>query len=39
LENPDKAYGYLVETLGARIIQTDRPQMLIDYLKKKGWKK
>ena len=39
LENPDKAYGYLVETLGARIIQTDRPQILIDYLKKKGWKK
>ncbi|MDX9748446.1 MAG: glycerophosphodiester phosphodiesterase family protein [Paludibacter sp.] len=39
LEDPDKAYGYLIETLGARIIQTDRPQMLIDYLKKKGWKK
>jgi len=29
LEDPDKAYGYLIETLGARIIQTDRPQMLI----------
>ena len=39
LEDPDKAYGYLIETLGARIIQTDRPQMLIDYLKKKGWKR
>jgi glycerophosphoryl diester phosphodiesterase len=39
LEDPDKAYGYLIEALGARIIQTDRPQMLIDYLKKKGWKK
>jgi glycerophosphoryl diester phosphodiesterase len=39
LEDPDKAYGYLIETLGARIIQADRPQMLIDYLKKKGWKK
>lgn len=38
LEDPDKAYGYLVETLGARIIQTDRPKMLIDYLIKKGWK-
>ncbi len=38
LENSDKAYGYLIETLGARIIQTDRPQMLIEYLKKKGWK-
>jgi glycerophosphoryl diester phosphodiesterase len=39
LENPDKSYGYLIETLGARIIQTDRPQILIDYLKKKRWKK
>lgn len=38
LGNSDKAYGYLIETLGARIIQTDRPQMLIEYLKKKGWK-
>ena len=39
LEDPDKVYGYLIETLGARIIQTDRPQLLINYLKKKGWKK
>lgn len=38
LENSDKAYGYLIEELGARIIQTDRPQMLLDYLKSKGWK-
>lgn len=38
LEYPDNAYGYLVEKLGARIIQTDRPQMLLDYLKRKGWK-
>lgn len=36
LVDPDKGYGYLVETLGARIIQTDRPQYLIDYLKKKN---
>lgn len=39
LEDPDKVYGYLIETLGARIIQTDRPQLLINYLKKKGLKK
>ncbi len=38
LEDPDNAYGYLIEKLGARIIQTDRPQMLLDYLKRKGWK-
>lgn len=39
LENPDAAYGYLIDSLNARIIQTDRPQMLIEYLKEKGWKK
>ncbi len=36
LDNTDNAYGYLIDTLGARIIQTDRPQYLIDYLKKRG---
>lgn len=35
LENPDKGYGYLIDRLGARIIQTDRPQYLIDYLRKR----
>lgn len=38
LKDPDNAYGYLIENLGARIIQTDRPQMLLDYLRRKGWK-
>lgn len=33
LEDPAKGYGYLIDSLGARIIQTDRPQYLIDYLK------
>jgi glycerophosphoryl diester phosphodiesterase len=33
LENPDAGYGYLIDTLGARMIQTDRPAYLIDYLK------
>jgi len=36
LEDRDKAYGYLIDTLGARIIQTDRPTYLIEYLKEKG---
>ncbi|WP_081939353.1 hypothetical protein [Sphingobacterium deserti] len=36
LESPDKAYGYLIDTLGATIIQTDRPAYLIDYLKKRN---
>jgi glycerophosphoryl diester phosphodiesterase len=36
LENPDAGYGYLIDTLGARMIQTDRPAYLIDYLKTRG---
>lgn len=33
LIDPDKGYGYLIDTLGARIIQTDRPQYLLEYLR------
>ena len=33
LKNPDDGYGYLIDALGARIIQTDRPQYLLDYLR------
>lgn len=33
LQNPDEGYGYLIDELGATILQTDRPQYLIDYLK------
>lgn len=33
LKSYDNGYGYLIDTLGARIIQTDRPQYLINYLK------
>lgn len=29
----DKGYGYLIDVLGARMIQTDRPQFLLDYLR------
>lgn len=36
LIDPDMGYGYLIEKLGARIIQTDRPQYLINYLNEKG---
>ena len=36
LTNPDATWGYLIDTLGARIIQTDRPALLLDYLKKKN---
>ena len=33
LTDIDKSYGYIIDTLGARIIQTDRPQYLLDYLR------
>ncbi len=35
-KGPDAAYGYLIDTLGARIIQTDRAALVLDYLKKRG---
>lgn len=36
LSNPDDGYGYLIDTLGARILQTDRPQYLLDYLRSRN---
>ena len=36
LEDPDKSYGYLIYRLGARILQTDRPDYLLNYLREKG---
>ncbi len=36
LDNPDAAYGYLIDTLGARIIQTDRAEYLLGYLRARG---
>lgn len=33
LENPDAGYGYLIDELGATIIQTDRTAYLLKYLK------
>ena len=35
-ERPDQVYGSLIDTLGARIIQTDRPGPLIEYLEGRG---
>lgn len=29
------AYGYLIDVLGANIIQTDRPEYLLEYLRKR----
>lgn len=36
LEDPDAAFGYLIDTLGARIIQTDRAEHLLKYLRCRG---
>lgn len=36
LEDPDKGYGYLIDKLGAHLLQTDRPQYLLDYLRSRN---
>lgn len=36
LKDPDAGYGYLIDKLGARIIQTDRPAYLLEYLRKRN---
>ena len=36
LKDIDNGWGYLIDQLGATIIQTDRPQMLINYLRSRG---
>lgn len=35
LQNPDAGYGYLIDSLGCRILQTDRPAYLLEYLRKR----
>ena len=36
LKDTNKGYGYVIDFLGARIIQTDRPQLLLDYLRSRN---
>lgn len=36
LKNREKIYGYLIDSLDTRIIQTDRPAFLIEYLQERG---
>lgn len=36
LTDPNRGYGYLIDALRARIIQTDRPEYLINYLKSRN---
>jgi len=35
-KTPAAAYGYLIDTLGARLIQTDRAEILLAYLRQRG---
>ena len=36
LSDPDRAFGFLIDSLGARIIQTDRSELLLDYLRSRS---
>ena len=36
VDDPDGTYGYMIDTLGARILQTDRPQFMIEYLRSRN---
>lgn len=36
LRDINDGYGYLIDQLGTRIIQTDRPQFLLEYLRSRG---
>jgi glycerophosphoryl diester phosphodiesterase len=36
LQDPDGTWGYLIDELGAGILQTDRPALMLEYLKKRN---
>jgi glycerophosphoryl diester phosphodiesterase len=36
LKDPDGTWGYLINESGAGILQTDRPAMMLEYLRKQG---
>lgn len=35
LKDMDATWGYLIDSLGAKILQTDRPAMMLEYLRKR----
>lgn len=35
LVDPDGTWGYLIDSLGAGVLQTDRPLMMLEYLQKR----
>ena len=36
VEDPDGTYGFMIDSLGARILQTDRPQLMLEYLRSRN---
>jgi glycerophosphoryl diester phosphodiesterase len=36
LNDPDATWGYLIDRMGAGILQTDRPALMREYLRKRG---
>lgn len=36
LVDPDGTWGYLIDSLGAGVLQTDRPLMMLEYLQKRN---
>ena len=36
VDDPDGTWDYMIDTLAARILQTDRPQLMIEYLRSRN---
>lgn len=36
VEDLDGTYGFMIDSLGARILQTDRPQLMLEYLRSRN---
>ena len=36
VEDLEGTYGYMIDSLGARILQTDRPQLMLEYLRSRN---
>ena len=36
VEDPNGTYGFMIDSLGARILQTDRPQFMLEYLRSRN---
>ena len=36
VEDLDGTFGFMIDSLGARILQTDRPQLMLEYLRSRN---